>query len=78
MSEYVRPIVHSTAELRGSAANDEDEDDNDGHDSSLSSPFIVSPSLLACDWANIQKEVDRCKRACLPWIHGEQRVRSLQ
>ena len=74
VSESVRPIVHSIAELRGGGAAAANNDD----DSSLSSSFIVSPSLLACDWANMQKEVDRCERAGLPWIHGEQCVLSLQ
>jgi len=71
VAKSVRPIVHSIAELRGGGA---DNYGSDGDDDSLTTTkknkqFIVSPSLLASDWANMQKEVERCEKAGLPWIH---------
>ena len=42
---------------------------------SLSSPDIgsndrtISPSLLACDWANMQSEVEKCVRTGVPRLH---------
>jgi pentose-5-phosphate-3-epimerase len=55
----VRPLVHSIASLRGGAeavANNNQQ-------------VLVSPSLLACDWANIESEIKRCLDANLKRLH---------
>ena len=62
LSPTIRPLVHKLSELRGGdmAASVEDTCD-----------IIISPSLLASDWANIEKEVSRCEDANATWLHGE-------
>jgi len=57
VSSSVRPIVHSLAQLRGGAiANRE-------------SRIIISPSVLAADWANMSKAIHTCLEAGLSRLH---------
>ena len=57
VSSSIRSVVHKISDIRGGASNH--------------SNITISPSLLASDWANIEKEVKRCEQAGAPWIHGE-------
>lgn len=56
LSPSVQPIVHSIASLRGGDMN-------------RGQQVIVSPSLLACDWGNIESEIRRCLDANLNRLH---------
>ena len=57
LSSSVRPISHALAELRGGAMA--------GSEKGL----VVSPSVLAADWANMGSEIRRCLDAGLSRIH---------
>ena len=75
----VRPVAHAIAELRGGA--DSVQQDNrsssiDGESTIGSSSMgskkdavIISPSLLASDWSNMQGEVQRCIEAGATQLH---------
>jgi ribulose kinase len=52
--EAVKPISHTIHQLRGGGQPNQ---------------FTISPSLLACDWANIREEVHRCMKAGLNRFH---------
>lgn len=58
VSEAVRPVAHAIASLRGG-----------GHAPDTRDDTIISPSLLACDWADIRGEVQRCMDAGLSHLH---------
>ncbi len=62
VSPSVQPVVHSIAKLRGGATIQKEEDVKQDDVS-------VSPSLLACDWANIESEIKRCLDANLKRLH---------
>jgi len=51
-------IVHSIARIRGGEIKEK------GHVEP-----IISPSLLACDWADIKGEVKRCIKSGVPHLH---------
>ena len=71
----VRPVVHSIASLRGgetsfqSDSNPEGDDFVDVSKNRDARLPAISPSLLACDWANIKEEVDRCIEAGTKRLH---------
>jgi len=56
LSSSVKPLVHSIASLRGGSMKQKRQ-------------VTVSPSLLACDWANIGNEIQRCLEANLKRLH---------
>ena len=69
----VQPISHAIHKLRGGAS-----DPKSGAQSTLphsssseqkKQTITVSPSLLACDWGDVRKEVQRCIEAKLPRLH---------
>jgi len=60
VSPAVQPIIHNISALRGGGG---------GVEICESDGVIVSPSLLACDWANIEKEIIRCVEANLYRLH---------
>lgn len=62
LSSSVKPIAHALAKLRGgSMANPEE----GGSENSC----IVSPSVLAADWAYMAQEINRCTSSGLHRIH---------
>lgn len=61
LSHSVRPVAHSIAKLRGGCAFPSDEKEE--------RKVIISPSVLAADWANMKQELERCLRAGLTRIH---------
>ncbi|KAG7338510.1 FGGY family carbohydrate kinase [Nitzschia inconspicua] len=68
LSEATRPIVHAIASIRGGeipASNEEPGIEARKN----SSPPIISPSLLACDWSKIGEEVRRCMDAGAVRLH---------
>lgn len=60
VGEAARPIAHAISELRGGG---EESANNRGEG------VIVSPSLLAADWADMKGEVNRCVEAGTTQIH---------
>jgi len=61
LSSSVRPISHALAKLRGG---------NIGNSREISEKHtIISPSVLAADWANIASEIKRCTNTGLNRIH---------
>jgi ribulose-phosphate 3-epimerase len=54
LSPAVRSVVHAMAALRGGAQQ---------------RTVVISPSLLACDWAHMADEVERCVQAKTPHLH---------
>ena len=66
VSPSIRSIVHKISEIRGGSNEDKIETVTSIRN------IIVSPSLLASDWSNINEEVKRCERAGANWIHGEE------
>ena len=65
VSPSVRPVIHSIANLRGGAIMQEKQEEI----TSMRRDVSVCPSLLACDWANIEKEIRRCIAANLTRLH---------
>lgn len=57
LSSSVRPIVHSLAQLRGGTMSD------------CEGSVVISPSVLAADWANMSKAIHTCLEAGLPRLH---------
>ncbi len=64
VSPSVQPVIHSFASLRGGHS----ENNRDSHVLKRAE-VIVSPSLLACDWANMETEIRRCLAANLNRLH---------
>lgn len=64
VSPAVQPVIHSIAKLRGGATLPEE--NNSG---TKKHKVSVCPSLLACDWANIEREIKRCLAANLNRLH---------
>ena len=70
-----RPISHAIAGIRGghaSATFSLDERKNENKKIKLKNQFklpTISPSLLASDWSNIRKEIQRCLDAGLKRLH---------
>ena len=60
LSPSVQPLVHSIASLRGGDIK---------RGGRKEGKVIVSPSLLACDWSNIESEIRRCLDANLKRLH---------
>jgi pentose-5-phosphate-3-epimerase len=56
----VKPVTHSIAKLRGGEILPQD---------SHGRKVIISPSVLAADWANMKDELTRCLNAGLSRIH---------
>ena len=76
MLPAMQPIVHSLHTLRG--GGDEQYITEDAMLPSIDDQpptkryvkdIVISPSLLACDWANIEREVHRCCSIGAPRIH---------
>ena len=61
VSPTVQPVVHAIASLRGGGIQHKQYP--------TKNEVIVSPSLLACDWANIESEIKRCLAANLKRLH---------
>lgn len=60
LSNSVKPVAHSIARLRGGANHYERKEGGKA---------IISPSVLAADWANMKDELTRCLNAGLSRIH---------
>jgi len=77
LSPSLRPVIHSLAELRGgeltTALTDVEGTGKTKSEHGLTQLRrrhpVISPSLLACDWASIRDEVRRCEDAHVNWIH---------
>mmetsp|Transcript_11015 Transcript_11015/g.15493 ORF Transcript_11015/g.15493 Transcript_11015/m.15493 type:complete len:509 (+) Transcript_11015:138-1664(+) len=65
LAQSVLPVVHSIAKLRGGANHN---NNYNPHKEPRRLP-IISPSLLASDWANIESEIKRCILADLMQLH---------
>ena len=59
-----KDVFQSIASLRGGGGNDNDRKGKEGCNG-----VIVSPSLLASDWANIGSEINRCLNANMSRLH---------
>jgi ribulose-phosphate 3-epimerase len=75
MFSAVQPIAHAIHNLRGVEVKQESDERSDAKQrftnlsSNLEAKPIISPSLLACDWANIEQEVHRCLASGLHRLH---------
>ena len=73
MLPTIQPIVHSLHSLRGGGEPDVPDDTihPQSHDRQQQSKndIAIAPSLLACDWANMEREVHRCCSVGVPRIH---------
>ena len=65
VSTAARPVVHAIANLRGGALAEAEEE---GRGDSTAK-VVISPSLLACDWARMADEVERCVEAGATHLH---------
>ncbi|KAG7338596.1 FGGY family carbohydrate kinase [Nitzschia inconspicua] len=68
LSEATRPVVHAIASIRGGKIPTSNEEPGIEARKN-SSPPIISPSLLACDWSKIGEEVRRCMDAGAARLH---------
>jgi ribulose-phosphate 3-epimerase len=76
VSTAVRPVVHSImTNLRGGAAetvysaHQDERSTRTAERESNVSTIVISPSLLACDWAHMADEVQRCVEADVTHLH---------
>lgn len=79
LADAVRPVAHAINKLRGGGYKPRHLDEsiqveivvmpNDKATTHHRSQPVISPSLLACDWANMEKEVHRCLMAGLERFH---------
>jgi ribulose-phosphate 3-epimerase len=70
MASAVRPVAHAIHALRGGGTAAATAATNNGDIfATLHDRAVISPSLLACDWANMQSEVHRCLAAGLSRLH---------
>mmetsp|Transcript_20532 Transcript_20532/g.30076 ORF Transcript_20532/g.30076 Transcript_20532/m.30076 type:complete len:330 (-) Transcript_20532:31-1020(-) len=67
LSPSVRPIIHSLAKLRGGSMEGSAGSDTVQNNQNMEA--IISPSVLACDWANMGSEIERCLGAGLKRLH---------
>ena len=68
VSTAARPVAHAIASLRGGAAPTTGETDGNLRSVSLGK-VVISPSLLACDWAHMADEVQKCIDAGSMHLH---------
>jgi len=65
LSASLRPIVHSLAKLRGGSMDSNGEPVR----KQRTRDTLISPSVLAADWANMGTEIKRCLDAGLHQLH---------
>ena len=69
MVESVRGVSHALSTLRGGTTVIDTSIDETQSIEQHERNVIVSPSLLACDWGNIRREVQRCLEAGANRLH---------
>ena len=69
VADAVQPVSHAIHNLRGGHHEEGTEVSESGTHMLHKEWPIISPSLLACDWSNMEKEVHRCLTAGLHRFH---------